>query len=194
MKLKISYSIINLWQKGDVSGVIEALHGHWHEQTEAMLYGIEKHKEWELYTNRTNKLPEVFGNTELLKPKTEQYRKAQVMDWLWLSGVADLQYGENGEVIVDYKTGKTTASSYANSLQVGCYKVLFPEAKIFKFLCYNQHNGTTSSSIIKLTDTLYQEALDKIMTVGCDIRATLENMGMEDFDNVDVSSRKENNG
>ena len=190
MRLKISYSIINLWLKGDISGVVEALNGHWQEPTEAMAYGLRKHKDWENYVNETKCLPMEFGGGELINPKTEQYRKLCVMDdWLWLSGIADLQYGNKGQVLVDYKTGKGSANQYANSLQVGCYKVLFPEAKYFKFLCYNQQEDKITTSIIRLTDNLYQEALDKIMTVGCDIRATLENLGMDDFDNVEQSSR-----
>lgn len=190
MRLKISYSIINLWLKGDISAVVEALNGHWQEQTPAMLYGIEKHKEWENYVNETGKLPDVFGGGDLINPKTEQYRKlCLVDDWLWLSGIADLQYGNKGEVLVDYKTGKSTANQYSNSLQVGCYKVLFPEAKYFKFLCYNQHTEKVTTSIIRLSDKVYQDAIDRILTVGCDIRATLENLGMSDFDNVNVSSR-----
>ena len=172
--------------------MIEALNGIWREPTPAMQYGIDKHKEWENYVNETSHLPTEFGGEYVELPITEQYRKiCLVDDWLWLCGMADLQYGKNGEYIIDYKTGRGSANQYANSLQVGCYKVLFPEAKIFKFLHYNQHEGgKVTMSMIRLTQNVYDDAIDKILTIGCDIRAMLEQMGMEDFDNVNRSHTK----
>lgn len=191
MRLKLSYSLINLWQRGDTNGVIEALHGHWQEPNEAMKFGIQKHKEWENEVNATGCMPEVFGGKELENPKTEQYYKEQLADWLWLSGVVDLEYGKNGENIVDYKTGKGGAGAYANSLQAGCYSLLRPNAKRFTFKHFNQYDGKTSSSVVFLTDALRAESFDKIFSIACDIRATLETLGFEDFDNVDISSRKD---
>lgn len=191
MKLKLSYSVMNLWQRGDINGVIEALHGHWQEPSEAMKFGTMKHKEWEEEVKKTHCMPIVFGGKELVNPKTEKYYKEQLSDWLWLSGIVDLEYGENGEFIVDYKTGKGSASAYVNSLQAGCYKILRPKAKVFTYKHYNQYEEKTSSSIIHLTDNLLTESLDKVFSIACDIRATLESQGLEDFDNVNKSSRKD---
>lgn len=191
MKLKLSYSVMNLWQRGDVSGVIEALNGVWHEPNDAMKFGIEKHKEWEEEVKATGCMPKVFGGKQLVKPITEKYYKVKLADWLWLSGIVDLEYGENGEFIVDYKTGKGSASAYTNSLQTGCYKILRPKAKHFIYKHYNQYEGKTTSSLIHLTDNLLTDSLDKVFSIACDIRATLENMGLEDFDNVNKSSRKD---
>lgn len=185
MKLKISYSIISMWEKGDINGVIEALNGHWQKPNKYMQYGIEQHEKWEAEVKQTGCLPEVFGGQELVKPEVEKYRKIQVLDWLWLSGITDLQHGENGEYLVDYKTGKTVSDAYLRTMQAPIYKILFPEAKLFRYLCHNQYNGTITSSYLRLTDKLREEALEKVVTVACDIRATLEQMGMEDFDNVD---------
>lgn len=185
MRLKVSYSLINLWQRGDYQGVWDALHGKWKPATPQMEFGTKMHKEWEEEVKRTQHLPKIFGGNELVKPITEKYHLVQVYDWLWLSGIIDLQYGENGETIVDYKTGRGNANSYMNSLQVGCYKILQPKAKQFRFLCWNQYDDKVTTSQIWLTDKLMEEAINQVFTVGCDIRAMLEAQGVgDDFDNI----------
>lgn len=193
MRLKLSYSLISLWQRGDMNAVVEALFGVWQPPTDAMNFGTQKHKEWEEEVKRTGCMPEVFGGQKLINPKTEQYYKVQLADWLWLSGVIDLEYGENGENIVDYKTGHGNANGYAGSIQAGCYKILRPNAKRFTFKHYNQYENETSSSVIYLTDKLLADSIDKVFSAACDIRNTLENLGYGDFDNVDKSSRKKEN-
>lgn len=164
---------------------MDALYGKWKAPTPQMEFGTEQHKRWEQEVKETGRLPMVFGGTELIKPITEKYHLVQVYDWLWLSGIIDLQYGENGEIIVDYKTGRGSASSYTNSLQVGCYKILQPQAKQFRFLCWNQYEDKVTTSAVWLTDKLYEDAVNQVFTVGCDIRAMLENNGIGDeFDNI----------
>lgn len=191
MKLKLSYSVIRLWQEGKVSEAIEALHGHWQEPNQYMKYGIEKHKEWENETKVTGRIPEVFGGKEIENFYTEQYHKKQILDWLWLSGIIDLQYEDNGKVVlVDYKTGKGTANQYTNGLQAPLYKILVPEATMFRYLCYNQYENKVTSSFMHLSKATLDKALETLISVACDIRATLEQMGLEDFDNVNKSSRK----
>jgi hypothetical protein len=190
MRLKISYSLIRLWERGDINALIEALNGIWQEPSPAMEYGTMKHKEWEDEVNRTGCMPEIFGGQKLVNPKTEQYYKVQLTDWLWLSGVIDLEYGAEGENLVDYKTGQGNANAYSDSLQAGCYKILRPKAKRFTYKHFNQYENKTSSSIVYLTDKLLLDSLDKVISVGCDIVNTLENLGYADFDNLDSSSRR----
>jgi len=195
MKLKISYSVITIWLRGDINGVIEALNGHWSKPNEYMQYGIEKHKEWELEVIQTGRLPKVFGGNMEQEPlknfRVEQYKRVQLLDWLWLSGIIDLQEGENGEIITDYKTGRGRASSYVNSLQVPIYHILSPEAKIFRFLCYNQYDETVTSSFVHLTNKSMDIGIEKVVSIACDIRATLEQLGMGDFDNVTKKQKEE---
>jgi len=185
MKLKISSSIITMWLQGRQSEAIEALMGVWHEPNEFMKFGIQMHEEWEKEVIETQSLPTVFGGKPLIKPQTEVYKKIEVLDWLWLSGITDLIYGENGEYIVDYKTGKGTAVSYTGSIQSGCYAVLHPNAVKFTYMCFNQYSDKVTMANVLLSDGYRQTALDKIVSVGVDIRNTLENMGYEGFNNVD---------
>lgn len=178
MDLRLSYSIINLWLQGDYEGAIQAIHGKWREPNEYMKYGTEKHAEWEKYVKENETLPAEFGSMKLKDFTTEEKKVIKVLDWLTLSGVIDLSYVQNGKKhIVDYKTGKSSASAYASSLQHKVYKVLFKDADIFEYMHWNQYTQTATVQRIHLTEETFEEGLNTIITVACDIRATMENMG-----------------
>lgn len=193
MRLKLSFSTVNMWLNGDVDGALSALMGEYREPTEAMRFGTQMHKRWELEVNETGCLPQVFGGAPLVEPVTEEYSRVQLSDWLCLSGVIDLQYkNANGDlVLVDYKTGNSNANHYANSLQVGCYKLLKPEAKMFIFKHFNQYTGETTSSIVHLTETLERKTVETIYNVAYEIVDELIKRGMSDFDNWNTTTRKE---
>ena len=193
MRLKLSFSTVNIWLSGDKDGAIGALMGEYREPTEAMKFGTTMHKRWEEEVNRTGCMPEMFGGKKLIEPVTEEYSLTEILPWLRLSGVIDLQYRlpNNDLVLVDYKTGNSNANHYTNSLQVGCYKLLKPDAKLFIFKHFNQYTGETTSSIIHLTETLKLRALNTIIDVGYEICDELIKRGMSDFDNWERTSRKE---
>ena len=75
--------------------------------------------------------------------------------------------------------------SYTGSIQSGCYAVLHPNAVKFTYMCFNQYSGKVTVANVLLSDDYRQNALDKIVSVGVDIRNTLENMGYEGFNNAD---------
>lgn len=186
MKLKLSYSIINIWKSKDYDRALEALLGHWRAPSEDMLYGTKMHKEWEEEVNRTGCMPVIFGGERLENPITEEYCKTRLLDWLWLVGMIDLQFiRDNDKYLVDYKTGKGGAGQYGSSLQAGCYKILKPSAKLFMFKHYNQYEEKTSTCVIKLTDRLLNNSLSQVITIGEEIREMLINRGLDDFNNLD---------
>lgn len=179
MQIRISYSIIWLWLAGEYEAAIMALQRKWREPSEAMAYGIKMHKEWEEEVGKTGKLPDIFGGTKLVNPQMEIRREKKLTSWLTLVGVVDVQHGENGEFLIDYKTGVSRASGYANGYQHRVYKLLFPEALTMDYLQYNQHEDSVGFQRVHLTDITTDEGLEIVVSVACDIRATLENMGIE---------------
>ena len=186
-KLKLSQSLVNMWLAGRRTETIESLFGKWQPPNKYQQFGIEQHQKWEDEVKQTNCLPQVFGGAELKAPQTEVYRKIQIADWLWYSGITDLL--DDG-IVYDYKTGKTRASAYMKNIQVGSYGLLFPETKTFKYLCWNQYDDTITTATIALTDELKTETIDKIITVACDIRAEMERLGFENFNNVDEALKE----
>lgn len=194
MRLKLSFSTVSLWRNGDVDGAIDALMGKYREPTDAMKFGTFMHRQWENEVNETKCLPTLFGGMPLIEPITEEYSRVQLASWLVLSGVIDLQYrNSNGDlVLVDYKTGNSNANHYSNSLQVGCYKLLKPEAKMFIFKHYNQYTGEVTSSIVHLTNELERKTAETVFNVAYEIVDELTKRGITEFDNWQTTSRKEN--
>lgn len=178
MHIRISYSIINLWLAGNYEDAIMALtKKKWREPTEAMQFGIDKHKEWEESVKKDKAIPDVFGGAEIEGDfHTEIKVEKKITSWITLVGIIDL---ENLPRLVDYKTGQGTATQYASSKQHKVYKVLFPQAKIFDYMHFNQHENRVTVQRVHLTDKTLEEGIDIVVSVACDIRATLENMGIE---------------
>lgn len=178
MHIRISYSIINLWLAGQYEDAIMALtKKKWREPTEAMQFGTDKHKEWEDFANDKKTLPKEFGGEDIDGEfHTEIKIEKKITSWITLVGVIDL---ENLPRLVDYKTGQGSATQYASSKQHKVYKVLFPQAKVFDYLHYNQYEDRATMQRIHLTEQTLEEGIDIVVSVACDIRATLENMGIE---------------
>lgn len=193
MKLRLSFSTVNMWRNGDVDGAIDALMGKYREPTDAMKFGSFMHKQWEQEVNDTQCLPTVFGGASIKEPKTEKYYCVQLDDWLWLCGVIDLEYktDDGRTILVDYKTGNSNANHYSNSLQAGCYKILRPNAELFVFKHYNQYTENVTSSIVHLTDNLEAHTMQKIISTAYEIAFELDKRGMPDFDNYERKRKNE---
>lgn len=173
-KLRLSHSIMWLWHKGDYQDAIDAIHGKWREPNQYMIDGLKYHKEWEAEIKDTGKMPAIFGGLELKNPKTEIKIEKQILDWLTLVGVLDLL---DLPVGYDWKTGSGTAADSARGFQHKVYKVLVPEMTRFEYHAYNQYTNTKTVEICHLTQKTYDDGLEWIITIACDIRATLEQMG-----------------
>ena len=172
-KFRASFSVLNLWQSGNYERAVETYFKLKEFTTEAMANGKAWHKEWEAEVNKTGCLPVVFGGQKLINPKTEQKIVKQLDDWLELVGVIDLQHGENGEVLVDYKTGKTESDNYANSFQPRVYHILVPEAKRFEFRHFDALTHKTDTSIVHLTPATLNAGIEWVVTMSGEMHSYL---------------------
>jgi hypothetical protein len=176
-KIKVSYSILNAWATGKYEDAIKYFFKLDVIQTPAMKEGSEYHKRWENEIRNTKKLPEVFGSKQLINPSAEQYIKVEVNDWLILSGKIDCY---DKPTIYEFKTGRQTSEDIARSKQPGVYAVLSTLNKQYvdraEIYCFNQHlkNDNKSMSIVYLTDTVLEDALNWIETIAGEMRNYLE--------------------
>lgn len=177
--IRVSYSILASWERGDVDRAIAPYLGVEVEPTEAMVAGKEWHKRWENEVRRTKHLPRLFGGRKLesaqLEFDTKRVRKLN--DWCVLSGVLDVK---DGTTAIDYKTGRSSATEYANSMQPKVYQVLYPELKRFEFYCMNQHLNKhdpdrLTMSVIHLNSQTLREGLEWVMTLAAELREYLIN-------------------
>ena len=180
--IRVSYSILNSWTHGDIERAIAPYAGRETEPTEAMEFGKKMHAKWEHEANETKCLPKVFGGRKLISPELElATKKARKLgDWCVLTGVLDVR---DGEVGIDYKTGKTPATNYLNSNQHKCYQILYPEIKRFEYYCLNQHLHKSDADhitvgIAYLNRKTLTDGIEWVMTMASELREYLINNGL----------------
>ena len=180
--IRVSYSILNSWARGDIDRAVAPYTGVEIESTEAMEYGKKKHTDWEKETKRTGRLPRKFGGRKLNSPQLELGTKKvrKITDWCYLSGVLDVL---DGDTAIDYKTGRATASEYLSSHQHECYQILYPNITRFEYHCLNQHLHRTDDKHITMSiaylnkDTL-RNGIEWVLTMAAELREYLINNGM----------------
>lgn len=179
--IRVSFSILNSWAHGDIDRAVAPFAGVEIEPTEAMAEGKRYHELWEKSARKTGELPKVFGGRKLndidLELDTKKVR--QINDWCVLSGVLDVRDGNTG---IDYKTGRKSATDYANSMQAKVYQVLYPEISRFEYYCMNQHlvksdPDRVSMSIVHLSRKTLEEGLEWVLTMAAELREYLINNG-----------------
>lgn len=180
--IKVSYSILAAWDRGDWDNAVRPFIGEETLDNEFMRRGKRWHRRFELETKRTGRMPAIFGGEELhdYSIEMESKRVVQLADWLFVSGVLDLidkpEWMPNGgKRAVDYKVSKNNATYWANTKQGHIYKVLYPEADRFEFRVLNPYlkdddPERVTTSIVHLTDKGMEAGLEWILTNASELR------------------------
>lgn len=169
MTIKLSYTILNNWKQGRFEEAVAQYLGKPIIATPAMELGKVKHSLWEQYINKTGSLPEELGGGRLTAPITEQkYEKLIPLGKynILVRGVIDL---EELATITDFKVGLTPPSTYLNGWQLDMYKLLRPEAKVGRIICFNPYTNTYSVGIKFLSSKQAENALENIITYGSEL-------------------------
>lgn len=174
MKIRLSYSILSCWERGDYDGTIMRLNGNWPEPNEAMKRGSQAHERWENEIKATGNMPKDFGGTKLAEHETEVKRAIWLNDWIQLVGVVDLLEPKIGR---DWKFGATGATSYANGYQHKVYQILFPRLEMFAYHSYNPYVPTheaVESAYVHLTKETLTDGIEYVLSNACEIRDYIE--------------------
>ncbi len=125
-KLRISYSLLNLWSKGQQE---EAVQNYLHierEKTPQQLHGIDTHKEWQNKIMKNKKI--TLGNKEYVftNPQCEYEVIADYNDrWLVKGYIDTVDFlPDNFVNAQEYKTGGTSSAQYSNTMQIPFYFML----------------------------------------------------------------------
>ncbi len=175
MKFRASFSVLSAWQSGNYDRATEMYFKLKKFATPAMVEGKRLHKEWKKEVDITKCLPKVFGGKKLNNPHTEVKLVKQLDDWLELVGVVDL---EDLPTLADYKTGVTPSETYANSMQLKVYQILFPTATKAEIYHYNQHTKETDMSIVHLNDKTLEESINWVVTLSGEMHDHFEKNGL----------------
>lgn len=175
MKLRLSYSILSCWEKGDYDGTIMRLRGEWPEPTKPMLMGRDADERWTHEVNVTGRMPVDFGGAKFSGEARTQLKKAfWINDWIQVVGVLDLKEPKIGR---DWKYGATSATQYANGYQHKVYQVLYPEMTMFAYHAFNPYvprEDAVTSAYIHLNKESLTDGVEYIITHGSSIRDYIE--------------------
>lgn len=165
--VKLSYTILNAWQKGKFEDAIASYLGKEIPETPYMKLDKLKHKQWANYTMKTKSVHKEVGGEKLINPIVEQkYEKlipfSDDIQILW-RGVIDL---EDQDVVDDYKCGRTSASTHINGWQLDSYKLLRPNAKLARYRCFNPYTNELNIGVKFLHKSNAEKALENIITFG----------------------------
>lgn len=175
MKLRTSFTLMNKWESGNYQECVEMYFRLGQRTTRAMAEGKKYHEEWQIETNKTGNLPEVFGSTKLVKPETEKVIIVPIYDWLDLKVIIDCL---DAPTIHEYKTGTASPEQYARSNQAGVYAMACIMNKIYvdKAIYHrlNQHKNVgdpdrVQTSTVWLTDKLVDDAQNYVITISSEI-------------------------
>ena len=170
-----SYSVLKSWAEGRKDDALKMYFKFDTLVTPAMQAGIRFHSEWEKEIRTTNRLPVIFGARPLIKPMVEKMMVWDYPDringsWLRLKGKSDVT---DEPAIIEFKSGLTESSEYANHHQVGIYGFLaiangrrINKAEIYH---YNQHDNKVDMSIVWLTNDRLRQAIDWAREVAWDM-------------------------
>jgi len=168
--LKLSYTIISLWQQGRYEEAIGIYVGKPFVSTPAMDLGKLYDEKWNKYILETNELPKELGGGLLDNPQVQ--KKYQVILPLseeyeiLLRGVPDLT---EPTMITDFKCGRTEANQYVGKQQLDYYSLFKPEAKVGRYLCFNPYLNTLTVGIKFLSEETRENAINDIITTGGEI-------------------------
>jgi hypothetical protein len=175
--LRVNYSLLKMVEAGNYEEAVEYYKGRSDKKpTQAMQSGSYFDKLWEDEVKTTGKFPVIFGGRPLEDPKTQVRLEKIILPWLTLHGKPDLI---ETQIITDYKTGVTPATSYAASHQHQCYQILLPDRKYFDYWAYNQYARDVTMQRIHLTEKTFDDGLAWIVEQATTFRAVLIDIGEE---------------
>jgi hypothetical protein len=180
--MRVSYTLLKLWADGKTSNAIDYYLKRDFEPTKQMIDGKAWHEKWSAESLKTGRLPEVFGGKFLTPdPKIEVKLVVDLADWLQLVGVIDLL---DGNTIYEYKTGVTSSTDYAESLQAEVYSILCVKALKIRpdkawYLHYNQYTKKIDCSMVWLTDGKITKAAEWVVSVATDMKNEFEKIGID---------------
>lgn len=163
-KLRLSYSLLSYWERGDIQGATDCYLHKETPGTPAMEYGKKVHKEIEEHIKAHGKFPEWFFNYELKNPQTEQKVTAEYNEMFDLSGVFDCV---DIPTLFEFKTGSADSLEWARTWQLPIYFLIAELNKIdIEKAILIRHNKESDFVIVHNSKRLRDKAENVIQSLG----------------------------
>jgi len=178
-------SIICSWMGGYKDDVVRGYFKLLDQPTPAMLEGKKWHTTFEEWVNQHQRWPLQFDPDgtmpAFINPVTEKKWVHRLLDWCDLVGKIDLYCENGGGLVLDWKTGKTPASSHLNSAQTGIYALLLtakgiPVKKV-GIAHYDAKKKRADTAYRWVTKALISEAFETVETVASEIHSYFQANG-----------------
>ncbi|MDI6808191.1 MAG: hypothetical protein QME66_04300 [Candidatus Eisenbacteria bacterium] len=124
--LTASYSLLRAWELGKSDDAVKMYFRFDRPSSEAMENGKNYHAHWATQLLKT-KTCDLLAGRVLTHPVVEKRYEASRFPWLSLAGVIDCH---DEDILFEWKTGKTTASTYIDTHQIGLYGYLLKMAGV----------------------------------------------------------------
>jgi len=167
---RANYTVLNAWSSGNWDGAIEMYFSLKKFTSRAMGEGKDYHDQFEEETRKTGHLPAIFGGKQLNKPVVEFKNTVKIEEWLQLKFKIDCL---DEPTIYEYKTGKETSESYAESHQLGVYGVGCTLSGIFvnkaEVYHFDQYTKKVDMSVRWITKKMLENDLNWIVTISSEM-------------------------
>lgn len=179
-KLRLSYSLISTWEKGDTKGAVDLYFHVDRKASKQMEDGKEYHKEIAEHINKFNRLPDYMNfNLTFKMPEPEKEVVVEYNELFNLKGVFDCF--DNPDLF-EFKTGVSDSLEWARTWQLPFYFLIAeinktPVERAF-LIRHNQYKKETDFAVIHNSQRLRDQARNVVDTVGPDIYTYFTDQGL----------------
>lgn len=180
-KIRLSYTLLSLWDRGDIDQAVKTYFHMDTPTTEAMEDGKRIHEEIAEHIDSEGRFPDWFFGKELIMPETEKEIVVNYNEMFDLKCYIDcVDHGDNTGY--EYKTGKSNSLSHLRTWQVPIYFLIaeLGGVKLDKMFLihYNQHEDTRDFAIMHNTPQKREMARNIIDSIGPEIHKYFSDEGL----------------
>lgn len=179
MKLRLSYSLLQTWQRGETDRAIAMYHRLMTPSTPQMEEGKEIHREISQHILTFKRLPDYMPQIQLKNPVPDHEVIVSYNELFDLKGIYDCL---DEDTVHEFKTGVMTSSEYANADQIPFYFLLdeLTEGRLNQayLIHYNQYLKKNDFVKIWKSNRLIEKARNLIESIGPEIWMFFNQQGL----------------
>ena len=179
-KIRLSYSLISLWERGDIQGAIDTYFHSSKKGTQQMEDGRATHKEIAEYLEKFNCLPDYMNfSGHFTIPKVEHAVTVPYNEIIDLKGVFDCLEEPN---LYEWKTGVSDSLEWARTWQLPLYFLICEIAKVdvktAYLIRYNQYQKQSDMVVVHNSTKLRDKARNIVDSLGYEIWQYFSEQGL----------------
>ena len=178
-KMRLSYSLLAQWERGDVQGAVDTYFHVHKEGNEAMNHGLEVHKQIEEHIKSYNCFPDWFFKYSLKLPETEKQVTVEYNELFDFKRVFDC-FDPVDKTLFEFKTGVSDSLEWARTWQLPIYFLIAEIAKINidKAILIRNHKDKSDFVVVHNSKRLRDRAANIVDSLGPEIFQYFSDQGL----------------